>query len=185
MLRCLDVVISILGLIFAAPFMAGVTVAGFICNRRPVFFSQIRVGKHKEAFVLFKLRTLPKDTPWVGSHLLDESSIDKYGTFLRRTKLDELPQLWNVLKGDMSIVGPRPCLFTQIDVIESRDKKGVFDVKPGITGLAQIRGVDMSNPLLLARMDKELIDTLSLRTYLKTIYLTFQIRGSEHRPIGL
>ena len=108
------------------------------------------------------------DTKDVATHLLDESQVTPVGTILRRTKLDELPQLWNVLKGDMSLVGPRPCLPTQKELIKARDNLRVFAVRPGITGLAQINGIDMSQPKLLAKTDARMLENLS--TFLKLLH---------------
>ena len=116
---------------------------------------------------------MPAKTPSVATHLVNFDAITPFGYFLRRTKLDELPQLWNVLKGDMSMVGPRPGLPNQPELIIAREKLGVFDVRPGITGLAQISGIDMSTPKLLAQTDAKMIATMSLRNYLKYITLTF------------
>src|SRR5215469_1490888 len=103
-------------------------------------FRQARVGRHQKPFVLVKFRTMKPGTASVASHLVDVTSITRWGRFLRQTKLDELPQLWNVLKGEMSLVGPRPCLFNQEELIRERAQRGVFEARPGITGLAQIRG---------------------------------------------
>ena len=105
------------------------------------------------------------DAPSVPTYIIDMSYITNYGYFLRRTKLDELPQLWNVLKGDMSIVGPRPCLPCQVDLITAREKLGVYHYMPGITGLAQILDIEMSSPAYLAEIDFEMIKNLSLRKY--------------------
>ena len=115
------------------------------------------------------LKTISKAT-----HLIDEDLIGKYGSFIRKNKLDELPQLWNVLLGDMSLVGPRPCLFNQRKLINERKKRRVFKVRPGITGLAQISGINMKTPTLLAKTDQKMIKNMSLYKYfyyiLKTIF---------------
>ena len=108
----------------------------------------------------------------VATHLADVSAITPFGRFLRRSKLDELPQLWNVLRGDMSLVGPRPCLYTQDELIAERLARGVLNVKPGITGLAQIQGVNMSTPRLLAETDAKMLNSLSLYDYFRYIFLT-------------
>jgi lipopolysaccharide/colanic/teichoic acid biosynthesis glycosyltransferase len=117
----------------------------------------------------------------VATHLADPITITKLGAILRRTKLDELPQLWNVLIGDMSLVGPRPCLFNQTELIAERALLGVFNVRPGITGLAQIQGIDMSTPELLAITDARLVETLNLSNYCKYILLTITGSGSGDR----
>src|SRR5690606_27450560 len=124
-------------------------------------FRQERVGRYRKPFVLVKFRTMKKNTASVASHLADASAVTPFGGFLRKTKLDELPQLWNVLKGEMSLVGPRPCLPNQYELIRERQLRGVFGVRPGITGLAQIQGVDMSAPVLLAEIDAQMVKTLS------------------------
>lgn len=112
------------------------------------------------------------DTQSVASHLASTSSITKLGAFLRKTKIDELPQLINVLKGEMSLVGPRPNLFNQEELIAERDALGVYDVLPGVTGLAQVQNIDMSTPRLLAQTDKKMIDTLTLKDYFRYIFMT-------------
>tara|TARA_R100000687_G_C6439203_1_gene159622 strand:- start:621 stop:1004 length:384 start_codon:yes stop_codon:yes gene_type:complete len=121
------------------------------------------------------------DTVSVASHLASTSSITKFGLFLRRTKLDELPQLWNVLKGDMSLVGPRPCLFNQEELIVEREQRGVLTVRPGITGLAQVNNIDMSTPELLAETDARMLATFSLRDYFRYIVMTVLGKGSGDR----
>ena len=140
-------------------------------------FVQSRVGKNKKVFSLIKFRTMPENTVSVASHLLSNPSVTKLGRFLRSTKIDELPQLWNVLKGDMSLVGPRPGLPSQVELTEQRDKYKVFSVKPGITGLSQLSKVDMSTPNLLAKTDMKMIKNLSLKKYFQYIILTIIGRG--------
>lgn len=117
------------------------------------------------------------DTASVATHLADASAVTKLGRFLRRTKLDELPQLWNVLKGDMSFVGPRPCLFNQSELIFERELHGVFNARPGITGLAQISGIDMSTPKLLAETDALMLREMCMLTYLMCIFKTVMGSG--------
>ncbi|MEL6436214.1 MAG: sugar transferase, partial [Pseudomonadota bacterium] len=104
-------------------------------------------------FTLLKLRTMAPDTPDLPTHLAGAARVSRVGQFIRKTKLDELPQIINVLAGDMSFVGPRPCLPTQTELIAARDAHGVFEMRPGVTGLAQVKGVDMSTPVLLAQWD--------------------------------
>jgi lipopolysaccharide/colanic/teichoic acid biosynthesis glycosyltransferase len=108
----------------------------------------------------------------VATHLADPNAVTKLGTVLRKTKLDELPQLWNVLRGDMSLVGPRPCLFNQTELIAERAARKVFAIRPGITGLAQVQGIDMSTPVLLAETDAKLLADLTVSTYLRYIFAT-------------
>jgi lipopolysaccharide/colanic/teichoic acid biosynthesis glycosyltransferase len=113
--------------------------------------------------------------------LADASAITPLGRFLRRTKLDELPQLWNVLCGDMSLVGPRPCLFNQDTLIAAREARGVYEVRPGVTGLAQVNGIDMSTPELLAETDRKMLDGLTACAYLKYLWMTVLGKGSGDR----
>jgi len=113
--------------------------------------------------------------------LVDAAAITSFGAFLRHTKLDELPQLWNVLKGEMSLVGPRPCLFNQTDLISERASLGVFDARPGITGLAQLNNIDMSTPKLLAETDARMLREMTIANYLKYVFLTLSGKGSGDR----
>ena len=138
----------------------------------------MRVGRNERPFTLLKFRTMRPETPSVASHLSDISAITPLGLFLRRTKLDELPQLWNVLKGEMSLVGPRPCLFNQTELIGERASRGVFNVRPGITGLAQVNNIDMSTPKLLAETDAQMLKELTLSAYFKYIFMTVGGKGS-------
>jgi len=139
------------------------------------FFAQERVGLKESVFVCYKLRSMAVGTKNVGTHEVSEASITRIGGMLRKTKLDELPQLWNVIKGDMSLVGPRPCLPTQDEVIEERRKRGVYRIRPGITGLSQIEGVDMSTPEKLAELDAR---------YMENQSFLFDIRLLIHTALG-
>ena len=180
MIRLLDITFSIIGLVVTLPLLILLAVIGLFDTGSPIF-RQVRVGRHRRPFTLVKFRTMKLGTPSVPTHLVDASATTPFGRFLRRTKLDELPQLWNVLKGDMSLVGPRPCLFSQTDLIEERERLGVFGARPGITGLAQIRGIDMSDPRLLAETDREMLDSLTVGNYLRYILLTLLGRGHGDR----
>ncbi|EGR0593852.1 sugar transferase [Vibrio cholerae] len=171
MIRVIDFIISLFGLIFLSPILLVVFIIGKFDTGSPVFI-QTRVGKNKKAFELIKFRTMSVNTQSVASHLANTNSITKLGAFLRKTKIDELPQLINVLRGDMSLVGPRPNLFNQEELIAERDALGIYDVLPGITGLAQIQNIDMSTPRLLAQTDKKMIDTLTLKDYFRYILMT-------------
>lgn len=182
MIRTLDLVFSLLGLIIGLPVLLALYVVGLFDTGSPIFRQQ-RVGRYKKPFVLIKFRTMSKDTASVASHLASSSSITKFGRFLRRTKLDELPQLWNVLKGEMSLVGPRPGLFNQEQLTSEREKKGVYDVRPGITGLAQLNDIDMSTPEKLAQVDAEMMKTMSLVNYFRYIFKTVCGGGSGDRII--
>lgn len=180
MLRLLDFLFSFLGLLFGAPIILTIYFMGLFDTGSPVF-RQERVGRYQKPFVLVKFRTMRPDTASVASHLADSSAITPLGSFLRRTKIDELPQLWNVLKGEMSLVGPRPCLFNQSELIDERAAHGVFDVRPGITGLAQVSKIDMSTPKLLAETDARMLRDLTLTMYFKYIFMTLAGRGAGDR----
>ncbi len=180
MIRFIDFILAFVGLLFLWPILLLLLVIGFFDTKSPLFRQQ-RVGRKKQPFTLVKLRTMKVDTVSVASHLASRSSITKYGQFLRKTKLDELPQLWNVLKGEMSLVGPRPCLFNQEELISERDARAVFNVRPGITGLAQVNDIDMSTPRLLAVTDEKMIDDLNLKSYFSYILLTISGKGSGDR----
>ena len=182
MLRILDIVFALSGLILGLPLLLLVYVIGFFDTRSPLFFQQ-RMGKDKKPFTLIKFRTMNLNTASVASHLASASSITKMGAFLRKSKIDELPQLWNVLLGDMSLVGPRPNLYNQSDLISERDILGIYSVRPGITGLAQISNIDMSKPKLLAETDAKMIRTMSLKNYFKYIAQTVSGKGSGDRVI--
>nr|WP_306670813.1 MULTISPECIES: sugar transferase [unclassified Endozoicomonas] len=178
--RFLDCLLALLGLILSSPLLLVIYIMGFLDTGSPLF-SQERVGRYKKPFVLVKFRTMQVDTISVASHLVPSSSITPLGRFLRKTKLDELPQLWNVLVGDMSLVGPRPNLFNQKKLIEAREQLGVYNVLPGVTGLAQVRQIDMSTPELLARTDSQMIRSLTLQDYFKYILMTATGRGRGDR----
>ena len=171
LIRVLDFSAALIGLLITFPILLIVTILIFIDNHSPIFL-QKRVGKNKKPFTLIKFRTMNVETKSVASHLVNAASITKLGAFLRKTKIDELPQLINVLKGEMSIVGPRPNLFNQEELIKERDKLGVYNVLPGITGLAQVTNIDMSTPKLLAETDNEMISTLTIKEYFKYIMIT-------------
>jgi lipopolysaccharide/colanic/teichoic acid biosynthesis glycosyltransferase len=180
MIRTLDLIFSLLGLILASPFLLVLFVIGLFDTGSPIF-KQERVGRNKKLFVLIKFRTMKVDTASVATHLANPSSITPFGHLLRKTKLDELPQLWNVLTGDMSLVGPRPGLSNQEKLTQARSAKNVYSIRPGITGLAQVNKIDMSSPELLAKTDKEMIDSLTLRLYFKYILMTIIGSGSGDR----
>jgi len=180
MLRLLDFLFSVLGLLVASPLLLILTIAGWFDTGSPLF-RQTRVGRNKKPFVLVKFRTMKPDTAHVATHLADASAVTAFGKFLRRTKLDELPQLWNVLKGEMSLVGPRPCLFNQEELIDARERLGVFAARPGITGLAQVNEIDMSTPDLLAETDARMLTFLGPKDYFRYILMTVTGKGSGDR----
>ena len=180
MFRVFDIIISFFGLLFSFPILLVIFFAGLFDTGSPLFVQE-RVGRGKKSFKLVKFRTMSKDTVSMASHLASSSSITKLGGFLRRTKIDELPQLWNVITGDMSLVGPRPNLFNQEELIHAREALNAYNVRPGITGLAQINDIDMSTPELLAKTDAEMISTMSITNYFKYIFLTIAGRGQGDR----
>ena len=180
MLRFFDFILASIGLVVASPFLVVLTMAGLFDTGSPLF-RQTRVGRHKKPFVLVKFRTMKPETAHVASHLADASAVTPLGRFLRRTKLDELPQLWNVLKGEMSLVGPRPCLFNQQELIDARERLGVFAARPGITGLAQVNEIDMSTPELLAQTDARMLGSLGVKDYFAYILMTVTGKGSGDR----
>lgn len=177
MIRLIDFIASFLGLLFLWPVLVVVTIIGMFDTGSPIFIQE-RVGRNKKPFKLIKFRTMSVETESVASHLASNSSITKLGAFLRKTKIDELPQLINVLRGDMSLVGPRPNLYNQDELIKERDALGIYEVLPGITGLAQVQNIDMSTPKLLAETDKKMIDSLSITGYVRYILMTVTGSGS-------
>ena len=150
-------IVCLVGLISVSPLiiLAGAFIV--IEDGFPIFFSQERIGLKKKTFKIIKIRTLKKNTPNIGTHELKNSNMLKNSKWIRKTKLDEFPQLINVLKGDLNLVGPRPGLVTQKILLEERSLKNIYLVKPGITGLAQILGYDMSDPKKLAEIDEAYI----------------------------
>lgn len=180
MIRILDIFFSLVGLILTMPFLIILYVIGLFDTGSPLFMQE-RVGRNRKPFTLVKFRTMSVDTVSVASHLASTASITRFGSFLRKTKLDELPQLWNVLIGEMSLVGPRPGLFNQEELIQAREAKNIYNVRPGITGLAQVNEIDMSTPTLLAETDAKMIENLSLKNYFTYILLTITGSGSGDR----
>jgi len=179
-IRLFDVLFSALGLVFGFPVLLIIYVVGLFDTGSPLF-RQVRVGRNQQPFTLVKFRTMKVDTASVASHLASTSSITPLGGFLRRTKLDELPQLWNVLKGEMSLVGPRPGLFNQEELTAEREALGVYSVRPGITGLAQVNEIDMSTPKLLAQTDAQMIRDMSIAHYFSYIFQTVTGKGAGDR----
>lgn len=169
---------ALFGLIILSFPLFFITTFAYIDTRSP-FFSQKRVGKNGNAFILLKFRTMKPGTASVGTHMIDPDAITRFGKFLRKTKIDELPQLINVLKGDMSLVGPRPCLPIQNELIRERSKRNVYRYKPGITGLAQINSIDMSSPRKLAKVDSLMLDEMTLCFYFYLILKTLSGSGKR------
>ncbi|TCI21717.1 sugar transferase [Exiguobacterium sp. SL-9] len=174
--RKIDLMMSLIGLIVLAPLFFGIMIAIKLESKGPVFFKQKRVGLHRSHFNILKFRTMridaPKDTP---THLLSDPElyITKVGKFLRKTSLDELPQIINILKGEMSVIGPRPALWNQYDLLEEREKYGANNVLPGLTGWAQINGRDELPITIKAKLDGYYIEKISFsldaRCFIATI----------------
>ncbi len=173
--RFLDIVLSAAGLLVLSPVLLIIAVAIKMDSKGPVLFKQKRVAKGKEHFQILKFRTMyadvPKDVP---THLLadPESKITKIGRFLRKSSLDELPQIWNILVGEMSIIGPRPALWNQFDLIAERDKYGANDVRPGLTGLAQVMGRDELPIEVKAKYDGEYAQNVTFANDVKIFFKT-------------
>tara|TARA_B100000212_G_scaffold287388_1_gene228187 strand:+ start:167 stop:727 length:561 start_codon:yes stop_codon:yes gene_type:complete len=180
MIRIFDFFFALFGLIILMPLILLIFLLLLFENKSPLFF-QKRIGKNLKAFTLIKFRTMNDGTKDCPTHLVDSSRITTIGALLRKTKMDEIPQLWNVLKGEMTIVGPRPCLPSQINLIQYRRKLKVHKFLPGITGLAQIKGIDMSNPLLLAKTELKMMQNFNLKYYLYLIIKTIMGNGLGDR----
>ena len=144
MKRAVDIFLAVLVAPVAVPLVCALALVIRLESRGPAIFSQVRIGRHGRPFLCRKLRTMYADTPSAPTHELDARAVTPSGRVLRRWKLDELPQLWNVIRGEMSLVGPRPCLPVQEELIDRRSRLGVLALRPGLTGLAQVRGIDMS-----------------------------------------
>ncbi len=173
--QIIDFILALIGILLLWPFFLIIAVAIRLNSKGPILFRQRRLGKNKTEFYILKFRTMRTDTPnEMPTHLLEDPDffITKVGKFLRRTSLDELPQIINILKGEMSIVGPRPALWNQFDLIAERDKYGANDIKPGLTGWAQINGRDELEIEAKARLDGEYINNLSFSHDLKCFFLT-------------
>lgn len=174
--RLADLICSLVGMILLSPLIIAVVIAIKLDSKGPVMFKQKRIGINKKTFNILKFRTMridtPKDTP---THLLDnpEQWITRVGRFLRKTSLDELPQILNIIKGDMSIVGPRPALWNQDDLIAERDKYGANDIRPGLTGWAQINGRDELPIEIKAKLDGEYVEKRGLIMDIKCFFGTF------------
>ena len=171
LIRFLDVTLALLGLLLLSPLLVLVFLACWLDTGSPIFL-QHRLGKNKKSFVLFKFRTMRIDAPQMPTHLVASSYVSATGIFLRKHKLDELPQLFNVLFGDMSLVGPRPGLPNDLVLTKLRDSYKVYRAAPGITGAAQLEGVDMSQPEKLAAIDAKMLEEMNLKIYFILIYRT-------------
>ena len=176
MIRLIDFVAALLGIIILLPFLLFISLVLFLDHGRP-FFIQKRVGKNMTEFNLVKFRTMSPNAANLPTHEISKEFITRTGRFLRASKLDELPQLWNVLVGEMSLVGPRPCLPTQDVLILERRALGVLKLRPGITGPAQVKNIDMSKPKILALEDSVLVEKLTIFSYFKYVIMTLTGSG--------
>jgi O-antigen biosynthesis protein WbqP len=177
MKRSFDFLACALFLLVCWPILLIVIIAIRLQSPGPAIFVQVRVGKDERPFACYKLRTMYSGTANLPTHEVKASSLTALGGHLRRFKIDELPQLWNVLIGDMSLVGPRPCMPSQTDLVEVRRQLGVFQVRPGITGLAQVNGIDMSDANRLAEIDAQYVRTRSLMGDFRLIMATLRGQG--------
>ncbi|HGV8439220.1 TPA: sugar transferase [Enterococcus faecium] len=182
--RGIDLLLSLAGIIVLSPILLILCLAIKIDSKGPVIFKQKRVGKNKTLFYIYKFRTMKVDTPKeTPTHLLSNPDffITRVGKFLRKTSLDELPQLFNILKGDMAVIGPRPALWNQYDLIEERDKYHANDIRPGLTGLAQISGRDELEIEYKARLDGQYTSNITplmdLKCFFGTIISVFKSDG--------
>lgn len=182
LIRLFDLLFALIGLVLLSPVFIFLFIIGLFDTGSPLFIQQ-RVGRNEKPFNLVKFRTMTVGTPSAGSHEVGTAYITKFGKFLRASKLDELPQLWNVFWGQMSLVGPRPNLPNQTELISCRRAQGVYMAKPGITGLAQVQNIDMSTPDLLSKVDAKMLMGLDLHSYFKFILLTVSGSGKGDAAI--
>lgn len=176
--RMIDLVLSLLGVLILSPLFLSIILMVRVESKGPVFFTQKRVGRKKKIFTIYKFRTMKIDTPKeMPTHLLSnpDDCITKIGKILRKTSLDELPQLFNIIKGDMAIIGPRPALWNQEDLILERDKYKANNVRPGLTGWAQINGRDELEIPVKAKLDGEYIERLSFRMDIRCFFGTILV----------
>lgn len=174
MKRLFDFLMSLIAIIVLSPVILITALAVKFTSPGPILFKQRRIGKDNVEFEIYKFRTMRIDTPNVPTHLLEnpEQWITPVGKFLRKTSLDELPQLFNILKGEMSIVGPRPALYNQVDLRDMRTEANVHKLVPGLTGWAQINGRDEIPLSLKVKLDKEYLDRKSFLFDIKIIFMT-------------
>lgn len=183
-----------LGLLALLPIIIISSLLIYFEDGRPMIFFQTRMGKNKNIFTIYKLRTMRKETPSLGTHEVSKDNYLYWGSILRKTKIDELPQLINFLKSDLNLIGPRPGLQNQIELIKYREIDNIFDVRPGITGLSQVLGYDMSNPEVLSKIDKLYIRKNNLKINIYILIATvfkpfrskvFNIYKNEIESIGV
>lgn len=173
--RLLDLLISIVLFPICLALIFLLCLVTLILDREPPLYLQTRLGRHKKPFIMIKMRTYSRGTPTAPTHEIYDYPMLNVGKLYRNLKLDEVPQIINVIRGDMSLVGPRPCLLMQSELIRLREEAGVFDLRPGITGVAQIEGIDMRNPVALVRSDKVMVN-LRLVTYFLVLLYTIMPR---------
>lgn len=190
--RIIDFILSLVGIIVLSPLLLILVIAIKVDSKGPVVFTQKRVGKNKKLFSIYKFRTMKIDTPKeMPTHLLKnpDEFITRVGKFLRKTSLDELPQLFNILKGDMAIIGPRPALWNQEDLIEERDKYGANDIRPGLTGWAQINGRDELEIDIKASLDRYYVEResfwMDVKCFFGTIVSVFKSDGVVEGGTGI
>ena len=183
MKRIVDLVVGLSALVVLVVPIVMVAILVKLTSKGSMLYWSNRVGLKNKLFRMPKFRTMRSDTPQLATHLMNDPDeyLSPIGGILRRTSLDELPQLWNVLRGDMSLVGPRPNLLNQEELIRERDQRKVYSVRPGITGLAQVNEIDMSTPELLAETDARMIADMSVANYFKYILQTVSGKGSGDR----
>ena len=163
----------LMGLICISPLLLVASILIFLEDGLPVFFKQERVGLNKKLFIIYKIRTMKNNSPQDGTHVLGENFTLTIGRIIRKIKLDEFPQLINVIRGDLNLVGPRPGMLNQQELYDARSKKNIFDIKPGISGLSQVLGYDMSDPIKLAEVDSIYIQYRSFNLDLIILMATF------------
>lgn len=182
--RSIDLLFVAFIALFLFWLIALVWLAVKLSSEGPAIFAQERVGRHGNPFICYKFRTMQIGTKQVGTHELSQASVTPVGAFLRKTKIDELPQIVNILKGEMSLIGPRPCLPSQTELVEARRSLGVLGVRPGISGLSQVRNIDMSTPITLARSDAEYVALRSIPLELQIIMATATGSGQGDKTHG-
>jgi O-antigen biosynthesis protein WbqP len=183
--RPLDFCLALLVMPVALPLVVALGLLIRLTSPGPALFRQVRVGRGGRPFLCLKLRTMYRGTADLPSHAVGGSAVTPVGKVLRASKLDELPQLWNILRGEMSFVGPRPCLPTQTELIEARRGLGLEDLRPGITGISQVLGVDMRDPARLAALDASYLPQMSLRCDLAVLARTVVGGGRGDRTDGM
>ncbi|MCX7883734.1 MAG: sugar transferase [Caloramator sp.] len=182
MKRFLDILLSLICFILFSPFFIIICIAIKLDSKGSIFFTQRRIGKNNKEFILYKFRTMKVGTPEVATHLLKnpDAYITRVGKILRKTSLDEVPQLLNIIKGEMAIVGPRPALYNQYDLIELRTAKGVHTLLPGVTGWAQINGRDALSIEEKVKYDEYYLQNYSILFDIKILFLTvFKVLRAE------